>query len=302
LLTADSSYDLFKYNTHIHRILLFEKDRAKREWWSNPRWVLSHIYSLMQEIRKVHYELAIDLQGRFKSVIFLYTAKAHRKFVKGRWPFLQYFKKPEIHAIEEMDYVLREAGVQVSNSAMEIFTSECEKSVIQALVHRINPAQKNMIIISPFTRWDTKNWGREKFRTLLQSLPRDILVIFTGAADRKDDINKLIFGVPSPETVNLAGELTVLEFAELMKQVALVLTGDSFPMHLASALETPLIALFGPTDERRIGPLSHTSIVLRANDDCERCYRRDHCAQNCIGSITPEVVLEKVTNLLALPR
>ena len=52
-----------------------------------------------------------------------------------------------------------------------------------------------------------------------------------------------------PSMVNLAGELTLLEFAELMKYVQLVLTGDSFAMHLASAFHTPLIALFGPTDE-----------------------------------------------------
>ena len=89
--------------------------------------------------------------------------------------------------------------------------------------------------------------------------------------------------------------------AELMKQVRLVLTGDSFPMHLASALETPLIALFGPTDERRIGPLSHKAIVLRANKHCDRCYRRDHCERNCIGYITPEVVLDEVSKLLACP-
>ena len=301
LLTADSSYDIFKYNKHIHRILLFEKDRAKRDWWRNPKWVMGHILSLMQEIRTVRYDLAIDLQGRFKSVMFLYIAKAHKKFVKGRWPFLQYFKQPEIHAIEEMDHVLRKAGVHVANSAMEISTSRWEEERIQALVHRVNPTQKTMVIISPFTRWETKNWGVGKFRVLLQRLPKDLLVIFTGAADRKNDIDHLTSDVTVPETVNLAGQLTLLEFAELMKQVRLVLTGDSFPMHLASALETPLIALFGPTDERRIGPLSHKAIVLRANKHCDRCYRRDHCERNCIGYITPEVVLDEVSKLLACP-
>ena len=302
LLTADTSFDIFKYNSHIHRILLFEKDRAKREWLRNPKWLVSHIISLIREIRKVHYDLAIDLQGRFKSVMFLYSAKAKKKIVKGRWLFLPHVKQPEIHAIEEMSQVLRKAGVCVSNSAMEVFTSRSEAENVQALIYRINPAQKRMMIISPFTRWNTKNWGVEKFRTLLESLPRDIFVILTGAADRKDDIDQLIFGTSSPDTINLAGQLSVLEFAELIKRVSLVLTGDSFPMHLASALDTPLIALFGPTDEKRIGPLSAQSMVLRGKEDCERCYRRDYCSQNCMKFISPETVLGKVTTLLAYSR
>ena len=294
VLTADTSYDIFRYNKHVDRVLLFEKDRAKREWMSHPTWFLSHILSLIKEIRTVHYDLAFDLQGRFKSVIFLYAAKASQKFVKGRWPFLRFFRKPEIHAIEEMDYVLRKAGIPVTNSEMEIFTSSHEEMAIQTLLARINPTRKRMMVVSPFTRWKTKNWGVEKFKALLDDFPIDMLVIFTGARERKNDIDRLMSVIHYHSMVNLAGELTLLEFAELMKYVQLVLTGDSFAMHLASAFHTPLIALFGPTDEKRIGPVGKHSTVLRDTDRCERCYRRDHCEKNCISYIEPEKVLSEI--------
>lgn len=298
VLTADTSYDIFKHNKHVDKVLLFEKDTVKRDWLKHPKWTLNHILSLFREVRTLHYDLAFDLQGRFKSVIFLYAAKATRKFVKGRWPFLRFFRKPEIHAIEEMDHVLRMAGVPVTNSDMEIFTSPQEEKVIQALLSRINPEKKRMMVVSPFTRWKTKNWGVDKFKVLLDNFPIDVLMIFTGVKEKKKEIDQLISEIRYPSMVNLAGDLTLLEFAELMKYVHLLLTGDSFAMHLASAFHTPLIALFGPTDEKRIGPVGNHSTVLRSAQLCQRCYRRDYCEKDCISYIGPETVLTEIRNRL----
>ena len=294
VLTADSSYDIFKYNDKVEKVILFEKDRVKREWKSNLKWAVGHLLSLIREVRTIHYDLAFDLQGRFKSVIFLYAAKAKRKFVKGRWLFLRFFKKPEIHAIEEMDHVLKMAGIQVTNTEMEIFTSKEEEKRIQALLNRINPSSKRVMLVSPFTRWKTKNWGSEKFKVLLDNFPIDVLVVFTGAKDRRPEIDQLMSTINYPSMINLAGELTLLDFAELMKYVDLVLTGDSFPMHLASTFHAPLIALFGPTDERRIGPVGKHSTVLRGTDVCVRCYRRDYCEKDCINLIEPDRVLKEI--------
>lgn len=294
LLTADTSYDIFRYNPHLDQILLFEKDRVKCEWGRHPKWAAGHVWSLMRELGRTHFDLAFDLQGRLKSVIFLYAARADRKFVKGRWWFLNRFRKPEIHAIQEMDQVLRLAGVKVGNSEMEIVTSDRERKTVDELLERINPSGKKMMIVSPFTRWETKNWGEDKFSALLDEFPLDVLVIFTGAKERKVHIERLMTTIRHPDLVNLAGALTLLEFAELVKRVDLVVTGDSFPMHLASAMHTPVIALFGPTDEMRIGPVGRRAMVLRADDVCQRCYERNRCEKNCINAIEPPRVLEAI--------
>ncbi|RMH03790.1 MAG: glycosyltransferase family 9 protein [Nitrospirae bacterium] len=300
LLTADTSYDIFKYNPYVDRILLFEKDRVKRQWRRDARWAAGHVLSLIREVSRTHFDLAFDLQGRFKSVVFLYAADASQKYVKGRWWFVKHFRKPEIHAIAEMDRVLQMAGLHVANSAMEIRTSSAEQKTIDALLERINPTGKKMMIVSPFTRWKTKNWGVEKFHALFQQFPFDLVVIFTGSRDQRHDIAELMAAIRYPFKVNLAGSLTLLEFAELMKRVDVVVTGDSFPMHLASAVHTPVVALFGPTDETRIGPVDKHAIVLRAEETCRRCYRRDQCERNCINAIAPETVLAAIQQQLGL--
>lgn len=298
LLTACGSYDLFRYNPNVHEFVLFEKDRVKKEWMRHPFRTIRHIVSLIRHLRKTHYDLAFDLQGRGRTVIFLYAARARRKYVKGRWPFLKGYRKPAIHAIEEMDRVLRMAELQVENSEMEIYTSADERKCIDELLTRVNPHGRKILIISPFTRWVTKNWGIENFGIVTAKVAPKALVIFTGFRDKREEIDQLIEDVGDASIVNMAGQLTLLEFAELIRRADLLLTGDSFPMHIASAFHTPLVALFGPTDEGRIGPVGHYSTVLRADAVCRRCYRRDHCTRNCISHISPDTVFAEMQRWL----
>jgi len=98
--------------------------------------------------------------------------------------------------------------------------------------------------------------------------------------------------------VNVAGRLSLLEYAELVRRADVVLTGDSFPMHLACAQSTPVVALFGPTDEQRVGPVGDKALVLRA-PGCRKCYRRTHCKLNCIARITPAEALAGLVRVQA---
>jgi len=298
VLTAQSSSELLQYNPHVDTILLFEKDRVKREWLRHPWWCAGHILWLIRLIRTTHFHLAFDLQGGLKSVIFLYGARADRKFVKGRWWFLRQFRQPQLHAIEEMNGVLEMAGLHVEKADMEIRTSSHEVTVIERLVRRINPDKKKMVLVSPFTRWPTKNWGVENFRKLLEQLPPDIVVLLTGLKGKKGEIEQLLADMPSHQIVNLAGQLTLLELAELMERVHLVVTGDSFPMHLASALHRPMVALFGPTDERLNGPLDSRSVILRSSRECRRCYQRRRCQWDCLKSLDVGLVLREMNRAL----
>ncbi len=94
--------------------------------------------------------------------------------------------------------------------------------------------------------------------------------------------------------MNLAGDLSLTEFIAVMDQADVVVAGDSLPMHVASALDRPLVALFGPTNEALVGPRSPTSFVLRADVGCQRCYRRQLCKQNCINAISVRSVINAI--------
>ncbi len=294
LLTAPTSADIFRHSSSIDELVLFDRYAVKAAWYRRPRWTLRHILEVDKRVNARAYDLAFDLQGRLKSVIFLYRARACRKYVKGRWWFLNRHREPAVHAIAEMDGVLQKAGLRVRDSAMEIRSSEQDIRRVDGLLGDINALGKRIVLVSPFTRWQSKNWGLHNFVALVSQLPDDVLAVITGFASHREEIEQAFAHLPGDRVVNLVGQLELLEFAELVRRADLVLTGDSFPMHLASALHTPLVALFGPTDENRIGPRGGLFTVLRADTECARCYRRKRCRSNCIRRIQTDAVVAAV--------
>ena len=99
-------------------------------------------------------------------------------------------------------------------------------------------------------------------------------------------------------SINLAGRLSLIEFFALVARSDVVITGDSLPMHVASAFDRPLVALFGPTNEDLVGPRNRSARVIRADMDCQRCYRRRRCPRACIGAITVDEVYSAIQGVL----
>ena len=98
---------------------------------------------------------------------------------------------------------------------------------------------------------------------------------------------------------NAAGKTTIRELACLYKQVDLFIGGDTGPMHLAAAVNTPVIALMGPTDPRTHGPYGDNNIVIQKDLDCINCWERE-CSRDhaCMQKIQVEEVLEAVKKLI----
>jgi ADP-heptose:LPS heptosyltransferase len=143
------------------------------------------------------------------------------------------------------------------------------------------------------TRWPTKNWPIENFLSLAERLSDDWFILFTGSAEDRTFLEMSTGTLSSEKGSCLAGRLSLPEFIEVIGRADLVLTGDSLTMHLAVAKARPLIALFGPTDETRVGPLA-SGEVIRANVACERCYLRTQCHRRCIEKITVQQVLDVI--------
>lgn len=299
LLTDVTAADIFRHNPHVDRLLLIDRYRIKRSWYREPRWVLRHVREVMARVKEARYDLAFDMQGLARSVIFLYGADAGRKFVKGRWRGLEGFRRPELHAIRELDGVLEKAGLTVRDTRMDFFTSEAERDAVDRMLGRLNPLYKPLVVISPFTRWRSKNWPLEHFVRVARQLSGPYSVVMTGSGEDRKPIQWQLAGENYPDLANLAGRLTLPEFAELVRRADLLISGDSFPMHVAGAVRTPVLALFGPTDEKKTGPLGKGNVVLRA-PGCDRCDRPD-CGKGCLQRIGIREVLEKARQMLPDP-
>lgn len=298
LLTSVSAADLFHYNPHIDELISFDRYWIKYQWFRHPIACLRHVLETMTKVRQRNYDLAIDLQGRWKTVLFLWGARAKRRVVKGRWWFATRFHQPELHALRELDGVLEVAGLPSADSQMEIHLSAKEVKFVNNQLARAGITNKRLVVFSPLSRWPTKDWALQRYRELCDVLPADCAVVVTGTEDERSVMSTHLTGLAAPQVVNLAGQLSLLELAELMGRAAAVVCGDSFPMHVAVACNVPVVALFAPTDERRVGPLSSDSIVIRPEQGCDRCYRRRHCSNQCMARIEVSKVAAVVKQVL----
>jgi ADP-heptose:LPS heptosyltransferase len=102
-----------------------------------------------------------------------------------------------------------------------------------------------------------------------------------------------------PGATDLTGKTSLMELAALMELASVIITNDSGPMHIAAAMNRPMVALFGPTNPVRTGPYGHLDAVVRANTDCSPCYRRQ-CPRNheCLLQLEAGVILDRVANML----
>ena len=100
------------------------------------------------------------------------------------------------------------------------------------------------------------------------------------------------------KAVNLAGETSLPELAHLYKNALMLITTDSGPMHLAAAVGTPVIALFGPTDPQRTGPYGDGHVIIRIDLPCSPCLLKRCPTKKCMQDILPEQVMAAIEHKL----
>ena len=154
------------------------------------------------------------------------------------------------------------------------------------------------MVVNPIAFWETKLWEEGKFAELCDRVWLEVglpVILTGGAAAPLDNIQ----GRMKTEAVNLGGQTTLRELACLYRQAALVITTDSGPMHLAAAVGTPIVALFGPTDPLRTGPYGPGHRVIRRELACMPCFQKRCETKQCMREIDVEEVLTATKEILA---
>ena len=158
-------------------------------------------------------------------------------------------------------------------------TEEGEKNVAGFLSDQQLSLDTLLVIIHTQARWGTKRWTSRKIAELADRLIEryGAHIIFTGAEDDHPAIQELV-GLMKHTAVNAAGKTALRELAYLVKHAKLMVTTDSGPMHIAAAMGTPVVALFGPTSPRRTGPYTERALIVGPQLACSPCFKRT-CAR-----------------------
>ncbi|MCM8759576.1 MAG: glycosyltransferase family 9 protein [Candidatus Omnitrophica bacterium] len=157
-------------------------------------------------------------------------------------------------------------------------------------------------MINPGAAFEKKRWGKDRFVEIGRYLisKYDLRVIVSGSSDEfnlADDIRRKI---NDNNCINLAGKITFRQFAYLLSKSALLITNDTGTMHLGCAMKCPIIAIFGPGNPLRYGPIGTKNIVLHTNRKCFPCRLEAKCDKNfiCMEEVTVEMVISAIEKLL----
>jgi len=304
-VVEEAAADLVIHHPYLDEVLI----SRRKSWIKNVKAgqfqsTGREIQSFLTRLRSRRYDLVIDFHGLLKSGVVVFLSGGRRKLGYDSWQELSGLflneKIPEDmtkHAVDRYLDFLRYLGAQINDVEFVLPLTDETKKEAQRLRDQYHLSEKQYIAINPIAYWETKLWDNGKFARLadliIEKLKLD--VIFTGSnkADAADILSRM-----TKEGINLGGKTSLLTLAEIYKGARAVITTDSGPMHLAAAVGTPVIALFGPTDPARTGPYGTGHTIVRAGLSCSPCLLKKCSTKECMVEITPEQVLAAVEKKL----
>ncbi|MBN1915303.1 MAG: lipopolysaccharide heptosyltransferase II [Parachlamydiales bacterium] len=294
-MCLDTISSLLEKDPHIDEIFSFRKE--------DGQFLRQENRDVVMTLRKGGYDLGILLTNSFSSAWLFWQGKVAYRLgyaAFGRtWllniPVAYPKTRKSQHLVLTYQQLLHPLGISSSSTRPKIYLDKEEIEQAKALLYdKGYPKQKFLLGINADAAYgETKRWPQERFRELAQQLLEiypDLYILFFGDQSSVPRIKAITSGL-SKRAINLAGLTTLRELAGLIFCLDLLVTNDSGPMHMASALDIPVVALFGSTSELVTGPVGE-AIVIKKPLRCSPCFKR-RCKKNivCMRSISTQEVL-----------
>ncbi len=273
--------------------------------WPHAVWVREWL-RLAPSLRKRRFDVAMDMQGHLKAALLgviarvpkrLGFADEHREF--NRWLNNIPVDGMDTHVVERhlqmanalgakpypVDFALQ-PSVQVQTHIDEIFESE-------------GLLQEPPVALLPFASETHKRWPAERFAQLAARLTRHGLrcVIVGGKGDVP--AAREIVDAAGDGVISLAGRTKLRQLAALLQRCRLVIGNDTGPLHIAAAVGTPVLGLYGPTDPAKVGPYGWIDRVLWHRQPCGPCGHRPTCRDcACMNAISVDEVVARAAEMI----
>lgn len=288
-------------NPYIDEILNFKRPNG---------WIHRIFHGgVVEPLKQGHYDLGILLTNSFSSAWFFWRGQVknrvgyatHQRSLLLNYPVPFPENKEKQHLVITYKMLLTPLGIPLSDTSPELFiTSEEKKEIQDSLVHFGVTKDSITVGINPGAAYGSaKCWLPERFKEVAKKLTEDprVVVLFVGDKSGAPMINEICDGL-SERVINLAGKTTLRELIGFIQASQVFLTNDSGPMHIASALGVPLVALFGSTSDITTGPYKG-GIVIHKRAACSPCYRRE-CPIDfrCMTEISVGEVVQAIRKLM----
>ena len=298
------AYPILEDNPYIDEIILFEKAKFR-----SIGGFLREIGPFRRRLRVRRYDASLDLQGLFKSAAIVWNAGARRRIGTANMrEGAQLMSRPVRgahaagHIVERYLDVARALGCTVDEVRFPVAVSERDRAAAEMLLAREGvQAGRPFVAFAIGANWPNKRWPVEHFAALADRLYRAHYVpVLVGGGRLDETLSQDIMAASEIPPVNLVGRTNLKQLAHIFTRAALVLGGDTGPVHLAAGLRRPTVMLMGPTDANRNGPYGQLENAIEAQRPCRGCWKRA-CPKrlDCLAAITVDEVVAKMRPLLS---
>jgi len=287
---------LLEGNPFIDEIIVFDR----RRWWKSFGPFLS-------TLRAKRFDLVLDLQRHLKSGVISRASGAplrlgfHRADSKeGNWLFNNLHIEHCGEEIAKLDHYLKFAerlGIPSAPVQWTFSLTAQEQAAADKLLTPVLGAYAALFVGS---RWPSKQWFPKQMAECARTLQRDfaLSVVLLGAVEDRELARQAMAGA-SNRMHDLAGRTSLREAMAIIQRAKICVGPDTGLMHIAAALGTPVISLWGATEPRRSGPFGFGDLAIRGQAPCAPCYKKTcPIGRICMQSISAPQIAAKIAAAL----
>lgn len=293
--------DILAYHPDVDEVLAVEKE----SWRTQLRF--------LSEIRRCRFDCVIDLTDADRSAVMTWFSGAPVRIGfndEHRWRGVLYTEivnPPAGHRAERDLAAAKALGIEAKPSLPVLRTSALDEEEAGRLLEKVavgaGDLTRPLVMLHPGARYWFKAWPAERFAELADRLTEcyGCRVLVGGGPQDRTMAEEIARRARSSPTV-VAGCATLLQFASMLKRCSVFIGNDSGAMHVAAAVGTPVVALFGPSNPAEWGPLTERQAVLYKGMDCRACFHPD-CRRgenNCMRLISVDEVFEAAARLVKI--
>ena len=279
-LTTPIGSQLVKNNPHIDSVLISDKRKTERG--------ISGIFKLASKIRNENFDVVYSLHKSYRTSVSLFLSRIKRRvgFLDSKFKFLYTELVDRNMSLPEPERALSILSKENQHNKLESIISLYPEDSISQVI------SEDYVVIAPSSVRKEKRWDPANYNQIAKFLiTKGYHVVFIGDSSESEIVNKAAKGI---ECTNLVGKTTISDCIDIINQAKLVVCNDSMPLHMASALKIPTIAIFCATShDLGFGPYENKAIVVQQDHSTVKPLS----SYECIYGLTTKSVMEAINSL-----
>lgn len=292
--------DVIKNCPFVDDVIVYDERGEHYYPWAKLRMIL--------ELRRKKFDAVFLLHRSMTRALLMFLAGIPQRIGYGTKKQSHFLTKtivlesPDLHRSDEYLKVIEDVGIPANDRVCELdVPAEHLAAVYKKLMDSGIKSGDKLVVVNTGGNWDLKRWPAENFSALIARLVKDfhVKVLIPGAKADKELAERIARDSGVDPHV-WAGETNLDELLALFKRADVVISNDSGPLHVASAVGTDMIAIFGPTRPEITGPRGRgRTMVLHKEIGCNKtpCYHLACLRNECMRAITVDDVLQAFQKL-----